>query len=92
MHVSCHRQEVAVLKFLFFPGQFADSARHKSLITAVKQPYNGISEKEQADVDMAKADEEWGPNGETVREMIRNLYHCKADEEVNKYVRRYLAS
>jgi len=55
-------------------------------------PSDGISEEELADVDMAKADEEWGPNGETVREMIRNLYHCKTDEEVNKYVRRYLAS
>lgn len=55
-------------------------------------PPDGISEQELAAVDMAKGEEEWGPNGETIREMIKNLYQCKTDEEVDKYVRRYLAS
>lgn len=53
---------------------------------------NGFSKEELAEVDLAKGEEVYGPNGETVREMVRNVYHCESKEEEEKYLRRYLAS
>ena len=55
-------------------------------------PEGGFTEGELKGVDLALGEEQWGPNGETVREMIRNVYHCESDEEEEKFLRRYLAS
>jgi hypothetical protein len=55
-------------------------------------PQGGLSQEQLAEVDLAAGDEVWGPNGETVREMIHNVYHCKTKGEEEKYLRRYLAS
>ncbi|MGB8523231.1 MAG: hypothetical protein WCD43_09705 [Candidatus Acidiferrales bacterium] len=55
-------------------------------------PANGFSKEELEEVDLAAGEEKWGPKGETIREMIRNLYHCESKEEEEKYLRRYLAS
>jgi hypothetical protein len=55
-------------------------------------PVGGISAQALADVDLSEGEERFGPKGETVREMIRNLYHCKSKEEGEKFLRRYLAS
>lgn len=32
-------------------------------------------------VDLLKAEEKVGPNGETLRKMISDIYHCKTREE-----------
>lgn len=55
-------------------------------------PVKGFSADELEDVDLADGDEVFGPNGETIREMIRAVYHCKTKEEEEKFLRRYLAS
>lgn len=55
-------------------------------------PSEGFTDEELEAVDLADGDEVWGPNGETVREMIHNVYHCKTKGEEEKYLRRYLAS
>ncbi len=55
-------------------------------------PVDGISEEDLAAVDLSDGEEVSGPNGETVREMIRDVYHCKSKEEEDKFLRRYLAS
>lgn len=55
-------------------------------------PVGGFSKEALAQVDLADGDEIWGPNGETIREMIRNLYRCKSKTDEDKYLRRYLAS
>ena len=55
-------------------------------------PAGGFTEGELKGVDLALGEEQWGPNGETVREMIRNVYHCESDQEEEKFLRRYLAS
>src|SRR5713226_4895567 len=53
-------------------------------------PAGGFSDKELAEVDLADGEEQFGPSGETIREMIRNVYHCKSKEEEEKFLRRYL--
>ena len=55
-------------------------------------PVGGFTEGELKGVDLALGEEQWGPNGETVRQMIRNVYHCESDQEEEKFLRRYLAS
>ena len=55
-------------------------------------PPNGITAEALAATDLADGDVRSGPSGETVREMIRNLYHCKTAQEEEKYLRRYLAT
>lgn len=55
-------------------------------------PVGGFTEGELQGVDLALGEEQWGPNGETVREMIRNVYHCESEQEEEKFLRRYLAS
>ena len=55
-------------------------------------PKGGLSEKELAEVDLSEGDNKAGPNGETVREMIRNLYHCESRGEEDEFLRRYMAS
>jgi hypothetical protein len=55
-------------------------------------PAKGITEKELKEVDLAAGEDKWGPKGETIREMIKNVYHCVSKEETEKFLRRYLAS
>jgi hypothetical protein len=60
--------------------------------TVHPMPVDGIPQEELAGVDLAEGEEQFGPNGETLREMIRNVYHCGSKQEEDKFLRRYLAS
>jgi hypothetical protein len=55
-------------------------------------PAKGFSEEELAAVDLSEADTEVGPSGETLREMIRETYHCESLAEEEKFLRRFIAS
>jgi hypothetical protein len=55
-------------------------------------PKGGLSKEELDAVDLSEAVEEIGAHGETVREIIRHTYHCKSEEEEDRYLRRFLAS
>jgi hypothetical protein len=55
-------------------------------------PQAGFSEDELAAVDLAEAEEPAGPNGETLRKMIRDTYHCKDRDQEDYYLRRFIAS
>lgn len=55
-------------------------------------PKDGLSQQELDEVDLSKGDQKAGPKGETVREMIREVYRCSSREEEDRYLRRYLAS
>ena len=55
-------------------------------------PPDGFSEEELNAVDLSAADQKAGPNGETIREMIRQTYHCESSAEEEKYLRRFMAS
>jgi hypothetical protein len=43
-------------------------------------------------VDVAQGEQIAGANGETIREMIRNTYHCKSRAEEDFFLRRWIAS
>ena len=55
-------------------------------------PKGGFSKEELDVIDMPKAEERVGPNGETRLEMIRNTYHCKSRDDKDCYLRRFVAS
>ena len=55
-------------------------------------PKGGISPEELNKVDMSKAEERVGPNGETLRKMISDTYHCETKEQEDLYLRRFIAS
>lgn len=55
-------------------------------------PKGGFSESELAEVDLSEGDEKVGPNGETLRKMISDSYHCGSREEEDRYLRRFIAS
>jgi hypothetical protein len=58
----------------------------------VPMPKGGIPQDELDAVDLSEGTKQAGPNGETVREMIRETYHCNSTEEEDRYLRRFLAS
>ena len=55
-------------------------------------PKGGFTKEELDSVDMSKSEQKVGPSGETLREMIRNTYHCKSKDEEDNYLRKYIAS
>jgi len=60
--------------------------------TINQMPKGGIPQEELNNVDMSKAEEKVGPNGETLRKMISDTYHCETKEQENLYLRRFIAS
>ncbi len=54
-------------------------------------PPKGLSKEELAAVDLSDGDKKSGPNGETVREIVRNFYRCESGEEEDGFLRRFLA-
>jgi hypothetical protein len=55
-------------------------------------PKDGFTEAELAAVDLADAEEKIGDQGETMRKMISDTYHCVSRQEEDKFIRRYIAS
>jgi len=55
-------------------------------------PKGGFSKSELAAVDLSEGEEKVGPNGETLRKMISDTYHCESREEEDRYLRRFIAS
>jgi len=55
-------------------------------------PYRGVSDEALENVDIDEGDEEYGSDGETLRDLIKINYRCATEEETEKYLRRYLAS
>jgi DNA replication protein DnaD len=55
-------------------------------------PAEGFTNGELEAVDLGAAEEKVGPNGETLRKMISETYHCSSKEEEDRYLRRFIAS
>jgi len=53
-------------------------------------PERGFTADQLAGVDLKDGEEKAGLNGETIRKMIRDIYHCKSREEEDRFLRRYL--
>lgn len=60
--------------------------------TVNPMPIEGFTDEELAAVDLAEGEERHGPNGETLRKMIRKTYQCKSHKETDYYLRRWIAS
>jgi len=60
--------------------------------TVNPMPMEGFSQAELNAVDLAQGEERVGPNGETLRTMIRKTYHCQSRSAVDYFLRRWLAS
>ena len=60
--------------------------------TVNPMPIGGFTDEELAAVDLAQAEKRIGPQGETMRKMIRKTYHCKSRKETDVYIRRWIAS
>jgi hypothetical protein len=60
--------------------------------TVNRMPKDGFTREELEAVDMSQAEEKVGPNGRTLRKMIKDTYHCKSRDEENYYLRRFIAS
>lgn len=55
-------------------------------------PIKGFTQEELASVDLTEGQARHGPNGETLRKMIRKTYQCKSRKETDYYLRRWIAS
>ena len=68
------------------------SASLAEIWTVNPMPIEGFTAEELAAVDLAEGEERRGPNGETLRKMIRKTYQCKSRKETDYYLRRWIAS
>jgi hypothetical protein len=55
-------------------------------------PHDGITIAQLDNADIAEAEMKVGYGGETVRQMIRETYHCASAAEEDWFVRRWIAS
>ncbi len=69
-----------------------DSVSINEVWTINPMPKGGFSKEELEAVDLREAEKEVGPNGETLRKMVSDTYHCKSREDEDYYLRRFIAS
>lgn len=75
-----------------------DRQGHKSTISfndiwiILTMPKEGFSKEALKAVDISNGDKVDPSTGESIREMVRKSYHCKNEDEVDYFLRRYLAS
>lgn len=79
-----------VLKRIEFSNGTAASLAE--IWTVNPMPAEGFTDEELAAVDLAEGDKRYGPNGETLRKMIRETYQCNSRKETDFYLRRWIAS
>ncbi|MDB5319942.1 MAG: hypothetical protein JWN40_1573 [Phycisphaerales bacterium] len=60
--------------------------------TILPLPVEGFTDEELAAVNLDAGEEKVGPQGETLRKMISETYHCETREEEDYLLRRYIAS
>ncbi|MET1079083.1 MAG: hypothetical protein ABWY06_13805 [Pseudomonas sp.] len=55
-------------------------------------PRGGLRDEQLQAVDLGLAEQAVGPDGETLRSMIGQTYHCQTREDEDRCLRRFLAS
>jgi hypothetical protein len=82
------------LKEMLDQIKFSDgtTASFGEIWTINPMPKGGFSQDELDTVDLSMGDQESGPNGETLRQMIKETYHCKSEKDADHFLRRFLAS
>ena len=68
------------------------TANISEIWTINPMPTEGFTQEELDNVDLSEGDQQAGPQGETIRKMIRSTYHCKSNKETDYYLRRWIAS
>ncbi len=64
----------------------------QNIWTINPMPIDGFTRQELAEVNLQEAENKMGPNGETLRKMISDTYHCSSREEEDRFLRRFIAS
>lgn len=74
--------------------EFSDGAiaSLEEIWTVNPMSMEGLSRAELDAVDLAQGEDRIGPDGDTLRNMIRKTYHCKSRSEVDYFLRRWIAS
>lgn len=82
------------LQNLFNYIEFSDgtAAAIGEIWAVLPMPVGGISQEELDGVDLTKGDERVGQQGETVRQTVRETYHCESAEQEEYFLRRWIAS
>ncbi len=73
-------------------GSTGGTVTFKEIWTINPMPHEGFTEEQLSSVDITKADKPSGFGGETLKEMIKNTYHCENEKEIERFVRRFIAS
>lgn len=68
------------------------TANISEIWTINPMPSEGFTPEELDNVDLSEGEQQAGPQGETIRKMIRSSYHCKSNKETDYYLRRWIAS
>lgn len=68
------------------------TANISEIWTINPMPAGGFTQEELDNVDLSEGEQRAGPQGETIRKMIRSTYHCKSNKETDYYLRRWIAS
>jgi hypothetical protein len=68
------------------------TANISEIWTINPMPMDGFTQEDLDNVDLAEGERQAGPQGETIRKMIRKTYHCKSNKETDYYLRRWIAS
>ncbi|HVJ42369.1 MAG TPA: hypothetical protein VM639_12780 [Dongiaceae bacterium] len=74
--------------------KFSDGTRAglAEIWTVNPMPKEGFTKAELDAVDLAQGDQVAGMNGETIRQIVRETYHCETAEEEDRHLRRFIAS
>jgi hypothetical protein len=84
----------AKLQELLSRIEFSDgtTASFGEIWTINPMPKGGILQADLDAVDMSKGEQKVGSQGETMRQIIRETYHCASREEEDRLLRRFIAS
>ena len=85
-----HKRLAEMLNAIKFSD--ASTAGITEIWTINPMPKEGFTEQQLGAVDLDEAETPVGPNGETLRQMIRDTYHCTTVQQEDMYLRRFIAS
>lgn len=72
--------------------QSGEIVRMNTVWDILPMPKEGFTPEKLDAVDLAEGEAVGGPNGETVRQMIKAMYHTETEAELELALRRFLAS
>ena len=74
------------------PFSNGETIGFNEILLLVPMPVGGVLQASMDAVDLSEGKDEAGLDGETTRDMIREVYRCETPQEEEHFLRRYLAS